>query len=483
MLSPKNAVDAASSILDGPRVYERNRLEIIRQALKSDTPTVEMPDKAPDVMKHLAAKARTNILPLVLETFTQSLRVDGYRSAATPDTDLPPWETWLANGLSSRQIGVHRSAMAYGASYVIVTPGEPRARLQGASPLALTAVYEDPINDDYPMMGLYVDGPMLRLYDEEAVYFIGVEKVAPRAGLAPMWYQQQAPYGFTFIEAREHNMGVCPIVRFRDRKLLDGEDEFGIIEPLLPIQARIDETVFGLLTAQYFSAFKQRYIVGWIPQSEEDKLRASASQLWTFKDNPSQVNVGELTETDLTRYLTAKEAAMGDLAAVAQVPAQSLGIGGVKNISAEALASLQAGKDRKSDEIAESLGESWRQVLQLAAYAEGDFESAADTQAQVHWQDSTARSLAQTVDALGKMATMLGVPVRALWGRIPGITQTDVSEWERIADQADPLGGLSQLIDRQIGAGPSGIGGAPTGPEPSVTLPGSVPPVMPPYSS
>jgi hypothetical protein len=46
-----------------------------------------------------------------------------------------------------------------------------------------------------------------------------------------------------------------------------------------------------------------------------------------------------------------------------------------------------------------------------------------------HWQDTTARSLAQSVDALGKLAQMLEVPKRALWGRIPGVTQTDVQEW------------------------------------------------------
>jgi hypothetical protein len=308
---------------------------VIRKALKNTMPTVEMPDKAPQVMKNLAAKARTNMLPLVLETYSQSLRVDGYRSASRPDEDAPPWQTWQANGLSvpaGRAFTVRRwptarrtaSSPPAGSPNPATGETQNRAKLQGVSARGLTAVYEDPVNDDYPMLALYVDGPMLRLYDETSVYYIGVEKVPPRAGLAPQWYNQ-APYGFTFIERRDHDLGVCPVVRFRDRKLLDDEDTFGIIEPLIPIQQRLDETVFGMLIAQFYAAFKQRYIIGWIPESEHEALKASASQLWTFKDGPKDVNVGQLSETDLTRYLEAKNAAIRDIAAIAQLPAQSLG--------------------------------------------------------------------------------------------------------------------------------------------------------------
>jgi hypothetical protein len=450
--NPQNAVDAAWNIINGPRTFERTRLDNIKSALRSNVkdPTVEIPDKAPPIMRKLAVKSRTNVLPLVLDVFSQVMRVDGYRSASNPDTDAPPWQTWQANRLMSRQVGVHRTALAYGAAYVIVTPGDPRPKLQGVSPRRMTAVYEDPVNDDYPMMALYVDGPMVRLYDETSVYYIGIENVAPRSGLVPDWWYTETPLsGYKFIERRDHNLGVCPVVRFRDRMLLDGEEVFGIIEPLISMQQRIDETVFGLLTAQYFAAFKQRYVIGWIPQNEGEKLKASAAEFWAFKDSPDQVKVGEFTETDLTRYLDSKDSAIGDLAAVAQVPAQALGSHKVSNISAEALAALQDGKDRKTDEITDSFGESWKQVLQLSAHAEGDDVNAQDDTAQVHWQDGTARSLAQTVDALGKMAALLDVPKQALWGRIPGVNQTDVQEWKELAQQGDALGNLTALLNDQ----------------------------------
>jgi hypothetical protein len=42
-------------------------------------------------------------------------------------------------------------------------------------------------------------------------------------------------------------VGVTPVVRYRDRMLLDGEEQYGIIEPLLTMQDRINETTFGMM--------------------------------------------------------------------------------------------------------------------------------------------------------------------------------------------------------------------------------------------
>jgi hypothetical protein len=78
------------------------------------------------------------------------------------------------------------------------------------------------------------------------------------------------------------------------------------------------------MVAQFYAAFKQRYVIGWVPESEAEQLKANGSEFWTFKD--ADVKVGQFDETDLTRYLKSKDSALGDMAAIAQVPAQSLGV-------------------------------------------------------------------------------------------------------------------------------------------------------------
>jgi hypothetical protein len=256
-------------------------------------------------------------------------------------------------------------------------------------------------------------------------------------------------------------MGVCPVVRYRDRMLLDGEEQFGIIEPLLSIQQRIDETVFGMLVAQFYSAFKQRYVIGWVPADESEKLKASASQLWTFED--ATVKVGELTETDLTRYISAKDSAKLDMAAIAQVPAQALGQQGISNVSGAVMDGLETGKDFKAAEITTSFGESHEQLFRASAHLDGHEAVAADFAAEVRWRNTVQVSLAQATDALGKWVAQLGVNDKLARNMLPGWTDQMERENARlgpstlVADQqplhaaADPLETFLAHLDRQGG--------------------------------
>lgn len=431
-LSQRDAVDTVRGIMEGPRIAERRRLERIASALRPASPTVQLPRSPTAAMRMLAEKAQTNYLPLILNVMAQSLIVDGYK---LPSNDpAPQWVAWQKNRMDARQAGVHRAALAYGCSYVTVLPGADGAAIRGVSPRKMTAVYEDLVEDDWPVFALRDDAETVRLYDDEAVYYFTRSLV----GSQP-----------EFVERRDHGMGVCPVVRFRDRMLLDEDEQTGIIEPLIDIQRRVDETVFGLLTAQYYAAFKQRWVIGWVPESEAEELKASAAEFWSFED--PEVKVGEFSETDLTRYIDSKDSAVGDMATISQVPKQNLGVGSVANLSAEALAAMEASKDRQAGEFQTSLGESWEQVLDLAEPGPSSVD------AQVRWKDTTARSFAQMVDGLGKMRQMLEVPKEATWERIPGVSDGDITRWRTMAESDDALGSFTRLLDEQARGLPAGL--------------------------
>jgi hypothetical protein len=469
-LKPKDALDTARNIWDGPRIYEAQRLNFIaaavspkraysaymNQPLTADMlgkPTVEMPTDAPQVMKNLAWKSRTNFLPLILDTFSQVMKADGYLEANGVQSDA--WSYWQKNGLDARQTGVHRSALQYGASYVSILPGDTAPVIKGYSPRRMTAIYADPEIDDWPMMALDVNGPMVKLYDEEMVYHIGVEQY-PISGLGA---QMRIPDGtqWVFLEAKAHDLGFCPVARFRDRMMLDGEEQFGIVEPLIDIQRRIDETTFEMSIAQYYQAFKQRYVIGWIPQSEQELLKATSAGIWTFKDDT--VKVGELSAGDLAPYISSKDAALSDMAAIAQVPATALGHSGSapRNVGAEAVASMDAGKDRKGSEIKTSFGETWELVLRTAALIDGDDAAATDTSSQIRWRDMTTTSPGAIVDALGKMQQMLGIPAEMLWKRVPGWTDQDQQQAVDLIKSGDSLDKLMVTLNKQTQAPDPGM--------------------------
>ncbi|MFE2998675.1 phage portal protein [Nocardia sp. NPDC059246] len=468
-MKPEDAQDVARNLLTGAKAFEAQRLQILTEAMKPNRSWRELgmqiPDEAPDAMKMLAEKSQANFLPLVVETFSQVMRVVDYISSDTKQR-AGAWEYWQRNQMNARQVGVVRSTLKYGAAYVKCLPGDNGPVMKGASPLHMTAVYEDPVNDEWPMFALQTDRRLIYLYDEVAEYILGMENMPTSSFGYPNW---QNISDVEFIESRPHGAGVCPVVRFRDSMLLEGEEQYGIVEPLLSVQGRINETNFGTMVSQYFSAFRQRYIMGWWPETQNEALKATAADVWLFKD--PNVRVGQFEETDPKFYVAGKQDAIQDLSSISQVPQQNLGVGGFANINADTLTALEEGKNRKVDEITASLGDSWDQALRLCCHLDGDEVGAADFGASVRWADSSARSFAATVDGLGKLGQMLGVPDELLWESIPGWDHKMVERAKEIRENADPLEALylqsaqgapavGRGIQAEEAADPSGQSGA-----------------------
>lgn len=432
-LSKDQALDAVKTIMTGPRVMEADRLRRLHAALNPSTisaeftPSVQIPADAPKIMRELAWKSQVNYLKLLVKTFRQVMKVDGYLT--TNDAEATdPWSWWQRNKMDSRQAGLVDSALSYGVGYATALPGTYGRGLPGPSislysPREMTALYQDPESDEWPMLALGVDGNVLTLFDEEMRYRFGIED-KPQFEVAPASASLDLAGGrLTFIDAEAHETGVCPVVRYRDRNLLAGEESLGIVEPLLIVNERITEHTFQMMVTDYFQAFKQRYVLGWVPKSEQEELKAGAARIWYLDEDPTDVTIGELGAGDSKNTRESRAAAIRDFSALGQIPAQALGIDGISNISDATLAGLEAAKNREAGEITTSLGESHEQLLRLCAHIDGNETASDDYSAEVRWRDFEARSYAQTVDGLVKLVQGLGLdPVIALED-VPGMTE------------------------------------------------------------
>lgn len=459
-LSQQKALTAVREIFAGPRAQEAERLEMLYQALRPGarsaaqfTPTTQIPADAPPLMKELARKAETNYLPLLVKTFAQVMKVDGYYSKSDPEK-VAPWTWWQRNRMDSRQVGICRGVLQYGTSYAVGLPGKwgrdqpgPAAAL--FSPRQMTAIYAQD-DDEWPLAGVYVEGKHVVLLDETSEYRFGIED--QRALLAatmptPTLHALNAGW-LTFIERRDHDMGVCPIVRYRDRNLLAGEEQLGIVEPLITINERINETTFQMLVAQYFQAFKQRYIIGWVPKSEQEELKTGAALNWYLDMDPEKVKIGELEQGTTKGYIESRAAAIRDFSAIGQIPAQSLGIDGISNISDATLAGLEAAKNREADEITASLGESHEQLLRLFAFIDGNTAAADDYDSECRWRDYEARSFSQTVAGLAQLVQSLGLPPEIALEDVPGMTPQRLERAKRLMLRQRGRNTAARVIDR-----------------------------------
>lgn len=450
----QNKAEATVKTLLESREAEQRRLQQIADYVAGRQDSVYVPKGARTEYRWLLERAVVNMLPLVVNVVAQNLYVDGYRRAKSDD-NAAPWEIWQANRMDGRQHGVHRAALKYGIGYNLVLPGVPVPVITPMSPRRMTAFYADRVNDEWPIYALEVteekvkgdDGKLtcrklVRLFDESSSYRFTADK---------------ASKSITFLGKEAHDLGVCPVVRYRNVEDLDeGEAVAGEVEPLIEIQDQINATTFGLLMAQQYAAFRQRWATGMaVPIDENgnpvEPFNAAVNRLWVAEDPDTKF--GEFGQTDMSGYLKSREESIRSMATISQTPPYYL-LGVVANLSAESLAAARDGLDRKTDERKSTFGESHEQTLRLAGLAAGDKEAWKDTSAQVVWRDTSTRALAQTVDALGKLSQMLGVPAQELWERIPGVTQTDIARWKETAKEADAMEKLNAMLDRQMGGNP-----------------------------
>ena len=429
----KEAAEGLATTLHDKRMAERPRLERLlgyrRDGVNPNGPLSDgrlatLPAGVPSEVITLAKLSRVNLIRYIVSARVQNMYVDGFQTDESPD-NVPAWNIWQANGLDARQVGVHRAALTFGAAYVVVLPGEPVPVIRGASPRDLTVAYGS--DDEWPVAALERRrGGVWRLIDDSAVYTL----------------ERRTDDGqFELKAVAEHDAGVCPVVRFRDTVDLDVDVE-GLVEPFIELQDQINIPSFGLQVAQHYGAFRQRYIIGWLADSESEALKTGASRLMMFEDSPDDVRVGEFSQTELRGYIESREASIRHLATVSQTPVHDL-MGQFVNISADALEAARASHQAGIDENRIVAGEAWEQVLNLAGKLTGE---AADPMASVIWRDTRVRSLSEAAQAYGTLVEKLGVPPRALWPRIPGVAQHEIKKWEALADEPDAFDNLASLL-------------------------------------
>lgn len=377
----------------------------------------------------LSRLGATNFVRLVADAPADRLRVVGFRTGDEPKADAAVWELWQANQLDSDSALVHRSAIAVGNAFALVWPEDGRARVT-VEHAAQTIVAYVPGSRRRRAAGLRCwveedETERVVLYLPDAVY---------------KWQRRQQGEWSQWQPSTDQSwpitnpLGVVPLVEFRAnpslRPALYGGGESDMAK-VLPIQDRINKTIFDRLVTAEFQAFRQRYAIGWTPEDPNEAIRLSVSRLITFED--TDVQVGEFAQADFSPFIRAVEADLKSMAAISRTPVPVFGE--VFNVSAETLNIAQSGFVARTEAHSDNFGESWEETLRLALAAEGD-PGAADQGSQVIWAGIEHRTLSEIADFAVKMGS-LGVPREALWAMLPNVSTQDIERWKVMqADEA-----------------------------------------------
>jgi hypothetical protein len=179
------------------------------------------------------------------------------------------------------------------------------------------------------------------------------------------------------------------------------------------------------------------------------KLRVEDLLVSTSKDT----SFGVLPGGSIENQVKATDADLRLLSAITQLPPHHL-LGLSSNLQAEALAAATEGLQRKAFDFKTNAGEFHEQMARLCAMAEGDYVTAAAWDLRVRWKDTESGSLLQAANALGMLATTLGVPLEMLWERVPGWTDTDVARAKEMVES----GSLDKLLRELMDGSGNGTG-------------------------
>jgi len=414
------------------------------------------PDSAGSEYKLLARRSVTNLLPLVVDASAQSLYVDSVRPGRDiPETPaggkppkLPEWQHWQVSRLDARQVAVHRDALAYGHAFTVTEERGGKIQTRGLGALNTTALFADAANDETPVAALTVnewpsdinkgigEATMWDETSEYLVYFKSLGDVTDDS---------------VVIEAvRPHGSAFCPVTRFAARVDLNGRT-WGVIEPLLVLQDRINQTVFDLMVVQTGGAFEVRTVTGMAPPYKMtyeidgvtgekrlvplvnpdtgepviDNVQVNAMK-FLYAEDP-ETKFGSLPASPLDGYLKAIDDAFKTLSAISQTPPFFL-LGAIANLSADALQAAMTGLERKVGEFRNVFGESWERVFRLAAELSGIAGATDDYDTEVVWRDMNARVLATVADGLLKLR-QAGAPLEGILALVPGMTRNMLENW------------------------------------------------------
>jgi len=413
---------------------EWSRLKLFDQYHRGVHSPPYTPQTATIEFRTLVARATTNLMPMVTGTLVNRLYADGFRPDPTQDANSTAWEWWQANQMDARQKPLYEAVAVYGYAWMMVSGSDSGTpSMSPKSPRTWYCEIADP-DDDWPTYAVRRRGENVTLVDAEAFYTLKKPTSSTRWGV---------------VDVAPHGLGVCPFVQYRNAWNIDGHP-VGEVERLIPVQDRLNQTVFDLLVAQTFAAAPQKYIAGLVADDDDSLASALAKRVWTL--DGADTKVGQLPGADLSHLVSSIDNTLRVYGIISQTPPNYL-LGEMVNIAAEALVAADASLAMKVEDRKTLHGESHENTFRLAGVAANEPEIAADVMSEIVWRQTDPRSFAATVDGLTKLASPEGlqVPPDELWTMIPGVTQTTAQRWKATRDAADPFAELMRDMDRQSG--------------------------------
>lgn len=389
-----------------------------------DQPLPQGPKGSSRAYEDFQRKARTNFCGPIVDASVNRMVVIGVTDK-DGNADADAWDWLQANKFDSRQKMVFRTALALSESYMMVGPHPSKKDAQGRTlPLITTEHPSQVITEEEPETG-EIAAAIKSWYDSidgiaRATVFLpdriveystakdaGVHNMASRVPWTSATWES--------IDERANPYGRVPVVPFPCQPDMaeNPEPEFARVQDL---QDRINMGVLNRMTAERYSAFRQKYVTGHKFRKQTDPETGLEVVQQPFKPDPGTVWASEYPEakfsesaqTNLNGYLSVFQNDVQSLFVLSATPAYYLPQGLV-NVSTDTVMALDQNHVAKVLEHEAVFGEALEELLSLCALVAG--ASGKDMSGtRVNWRDPRQLNPAVIAD-MGTKLSAMGYPL------------------------------------------------------------------------
>ena len=394
---------------------EKFEYDIIRDYVKGRIGLAKIPDNSTEEIKELRKRSGKNVMPSVVNAYTDALRVIGFANEES-ETNAPVWQKFNELNLPSLQAALHRSVVQYGVGYLSVLPGPNGTLVPRPGSPRNTITWYDSIGSMFPTYALELWSDSFGvtrgvLVDEIYAYPLQFEtEFTDRAVLT----SEPVPHGAS-IDGRP----VTPVIRFLGQLSADEDDAImGDVEPLIDIQRAMNEVNFTRLLVTRYGAHPMKIITGWDAPDQEayDAVANSVDKVLALADD--DIGVHTFDPADPAAYTAVLSEMLSSVNTMAGLNPVTTGASTMTNLSAEAIALTDAIFRDRVEAKHGALAASWKAYFRVLGSMSG---IEVDPASEVQWKLLDKPSLGQVGDIISK-AVPQGFPASDFVDLVPGWT-------------------------------------------------------------
>lgn len=364
-----------------------------------------------------------NLMPTVVETVKDRLKLDGFTVAGAKQEDgselTPPTqdaldEIWRMNRLLIRANQVHLDSLIDGDSYVIIWPDrEGRVTFYPNRATAIVVDYDDE-QPGYIIRAAkcYQQGDKryrLTLYYRDRIekYITrhAVQDAYPDRAQAFVRYETDEPWPLPNAYDK------VPVFHFGNRVSI-GMLGCTELAEAMPLQDALNKSIADMLVASEFYGVPQRWAVGLeddlTPEQLKRKYPLLAGGVWA-SDN-KDIKFGEFAAADISKFITVSETFRKEIARVSRTPLHYFALEGTFP-SGESLRTAEGPLIRKVIDRQETWGAVWQDAMRFALMIDGKGE----IEPEPKWLNPETRDEDGEVQRAATKVTQLQIPYEQVW--------------------------------------------------------------------